>query len=123
MVRPKRAPAPTGAPTAGLRTSTSTSASLATASTSSEQPNEKAPTTRRKKASLTSQDQEVAALIDTCVKEPRKRRIASLNAEFLVHYCSSNNNNPNGNAQASTHATNQAQLATNNRYSFFHFIL
>ena len=28
-------------------------------------------------------------------KEPRKRRIASLNAEFLVHYCSSNNNAAN----------------------------
>jgi len=29
--------------------------------------------------------------------EPRKRRIASLNAEFLVHYCSSSSNNNNNN--------------------------
>ena len=44
------------------------------------------------KSEKTATPDEIASQTD---KEPRKRRIASLNAEFLVHYCSSSNNNNN----------------------------
>lgn len=46
----------------------------------------------------------------------RKRRLASLNAEFLVHYCSTSNNhnNNNGNDASNHHSGNGHAQANNN---------
>ncbi|CAF0720036.1 unnamed protein product [Brachionus calyciflorus] len=111
MVRPKRAPNNIKkALTAG---SQSTTTELNLNDEDSVVMRKKSQETETTKSKANNKKTKIPNVInDDVLKEPRKRRMASLNAEFLVHYCS--NTNPNLN-QTPEKTTSQSPSSSKRR--------
>lgn len=105
MVRPKRAPNTIKKALTTGSQSTTTDLNL-NEEDSSTQPT--TTTTHNKKTSHKKQ-----AACEEILKEPRKRRMASLNAEFLVHYCSNSNNTNAANLNSTSNSSKRRRTISN----------
>jgi hypothetical protein len=73
------------------------------------------PKSTRKASAKSTASNKANQEVSNDIELPRKRRIASLNAEFLVHYTSKSNSQPNPNeAVASSNISKRKRAESNN---------